>query len=85
MAHLRAKPPLKGEVPAICGRRGSFPHAAKVAAALSAAVTTAKPIEDAPNEQGRIVWRKSQLEPQPLFGRRGLGRRGKTAIAASGG
>ncbi len=25
MAHLRAKPPLKGEVPALGGRRGSFP------------------------------------------------------------
>ena len=42
----RAKPPLKGEVPAICGRRGSSPHAAKVAAALSAAVTTTKSIGD---------------------------------------
>ena len=50
---LPAKPPLKGEVPAICGRRGPFPYAAKVAAALSAAVTTAKPIEDAPNSHGR--------------------------------
>ena len=73
---LSAKPPLKGEVPAICGRRGLFPHTAKVAAALSAAVTTAKLQETAPNEQGHIVWRKSQLRPQPLFGRRGLGRRG---------
>ena len=25
LAHLRAKPPLKGEVPALGGRRGSFP------------------------------------------------------------
>ena len=46
LASLHAKPPLKGEVPAICGRRGSSPHAAKVAAALSAAVTTTKLIED---------------------------------------
>ena len=49
LAHLRAKPPLKGEVPAISGRRGSFPNAVKVAAALSAAVTTTKKQESAPN------------------------------------
>ena len=39
MAALPAKPPLKGEVPAAGGRRGSPPYATKVAAALSAAVT----------------------------------------------
>ena len=41
---LPKKPPLKGEVPALGGRRGSFPNATKVTAALSAAVTTTKPI-----------------------------------------
>ena len=48
MAALPAKPPLKGEVPALGGRRGSVPHAARVAAALSAAVTTTKQQETAP-------------------------------------
>ena len=46
-----------------------------VAAALLAAVTTTIPQETAPNEQGHIVRRKCQLEPQPLFGRGGLGER----------
>ena len=74
---LPAKPPLKGEVPAICGRRGSFPHAAKVAAALSAAVTTAKLQETAPNEQAAYqLGGRANSNRQPLFGRRGLGRRG---------
>ena len=44
-------------------------HAAKVAAALSAAVTTTNLQENAPNFQGHMVWRKGQLDPQPLSGR----------------
>ena len=44
MAALPAKPPLNGEEPALGGRRGSFPNATKVAEALSAAVTTTRPI-----------------------------------------
>ena len=48
MAALPAKPPLKGEVPATGGRRGSLPNATKVTAALSAAVTTTKQQETAP-------------------------------------
>ena len=75
LAYLPAKPPLKGEVPALGGRRGSVPPRRKVAAALSAAVTTTKQQETAPNEQGQPVRRKNQLEPQPLFGRGGLGER----------
>ena len=50
---LPAKPPLKGEVPAAGGRRGSSPSAAKVAAALSAAVTTTYLQEPAPTLHGR--------------------------------
>ena len=45
-AALPAKPLLKGEVSAVGGRRGSFPKRPQVAAALSAAVTTAKSIGD---------------------------------------
>ncbi len=74
---LPAKPPLKGEVPAICGRRGSFPHAAKVAAALSAAVTTAKPIEYAPNSHGRTSPKeRTSLFPAALR-EKGSGEEGK--------
>ena len=53
----------------------SPPKSAKVAAALSAAVTTTKKQESAPNKQGQPVRRKSQLNPQLLFGRGGLGER----------
>ena len=63
MEETRVKLPLKGEVPAICGRRGSFPNAVKVAAALSAAVTIAKPIGDAPTSHGRA----SRQENASLF------------------
>ena len=59
-ACLLAKPPLKGEVPAIGGRRGSLPSAAKVAAALSAAVTTTQPIGNAPNSQAEPTKKKSR-------------------------
>ena len=48
LAALPAKPPLKGEVPAIGVRRGSSPTPRTVAAALSAAVTTTKQQETAP-------------------------------------
>ncbi len=49
LAYFHAKPPLKGEVPALGGRRGSVHPRRKVAAALSAAVTTTKQQESAPN------------------------------------
>ena len=52
-----------------------FPPRRKVAAALSAAVTTTNLQETAPNLQRHIVWKKNHLEPQPLFGRGGLGER----------
>ena len=48
-AALPAKPPLKGEVPALGGRRGSSPKRHTVAAALSAAVTSTNSQESAPN------------------------------------
>ena len=51
-----SKPPLKGEVSAVGGRRGSVPPRRMVAAALSAAVTSRKPIGDTPH---------SQAEPTP--------------------
>ena len=74
-ACLHAKPPLKGEVPAKRAEGFRPPHAAMVAAALSAAVTTTKKQKSAPNKQGQPVRRKSQLNPQLLFGRGGLGER----------
>ena len=58
MAHLHAKPPLKGEVPAPRRAEGFVPSAAKVAAALSAAVTTTKQQESAPNPHGRTSPKK---------------------------
>ena len=51
LAALPAKPPLKEEVPAVGGRRGSSPSATKVAAALSAAVTSTPKQENAPHSQ----------------------------------
>ena len=48
----------------------------KVAAALSAAVTTTPKQENAPTHRGAQVRRKAQAYSPPLFGRRGLGRRG---------
>ena len=46
-----SKPPLKGEVSAVGGRRGSVPPRRMVAAALSAAVTSHKLIGDTPHSQ----------------------------------
>ena len=73
-AHAK-KPPLKGEVPAKRAER-FVPHVAQVAAALSAAVTTTKLIGDTPTLRRNQARRSDQPKRQPLFGRRGLGRRG---------
>ena len=54
LEETRAKPPLKGEVPAKRAE-GFVPHVAQVAAALSAAVTATKRHGTAPNLQGQIV------------------------------
>ena len=75
LASLHAKPPLKGEVPAICGRRGSSPHAAKVAAALSAAVTTTKSIGDRLYFQAERPMQK-QIRQTPAALREGARGRG---------
>ena len=56
----RAKPPLKGEVPAKRAE-GFRPLCRKDAAALSAAVTTCKHKENAPNLHGRVVGRKDTI------------------------
>ena len=80
---LPAKPPLKGEVPAKRAE-GFVPHATKVTAALSAAVTIIQQQETAPNLQGESSW--NNREPRtPAALREGARGRGKTAIAASGG
>ena len=55
---------------------GFVPHVAQVAAALSAAVTTTKLIGDTPTLRRNQARRSDQPKRQPLFGRRGLGRRG---------
>ncbi len=54
-----------------------------VAAALSAAVTTTPSQETAPTSQGQPVRKKSQPEPQPLFGREGSGGRGASLREAA--
>ena len=54
-----------------------------VAAALSAAATTTHSQETAPNSQGQPVRKKSQPEPQPLFGREGSGGRGASLREAA--
>ena len=68
MEGTRAKPPLKGEVPAKRAE-GFVPHAAQVAAALSAAVTTPQNRKARARRMGAQVRRKNQAYSQPLFGR----------------
>ena len=75
LTRLLAKPPLKGEVPAVGGRRGSVPPRCTSAAALSAAVDSTKPIRDHPPLRRNHLRRSNQLKRQPLFGRGGLGER----------
>ena len=55
LASFPAKPPLKGEVPAIAGRRGPFPQRQQVT--------------NAPTFRRNHLCRSSQLKRQPLFGR----------------
>ena len=64
-----AKPPLKGEVPAIGGRRGSFPQRQQV--------TNAPPLR---RNQTR---RSNPAKRQPLFGREGSGGRGASLREAA--
>ena len=83
LAALPAKPPLKGEVPATGGRRGSFPNATKVAAALSAAVTTTNLQEAAPNYQAEPPMQKqprqapAALRERGVWGERGFSQRSR--------
>ena len=74
MEENRAKPPLKGEVPAKRAE-GFVPHVAQVAAALSAAVTTTQNKKTRPCYMGTQVRRNAQAYSQLLFGRGGLGER----------
>ena len=68
-----AKPPLKGEVPAIGGRRGSFPQRRQVTI----------PIVDAPTLRRNHLCRSPQVKRQPLFGREGSGGRGASLREAA--
>ena len=68
------KPPLKGEVPAKRAEGFRLPRR-KVAAALSAAVTTTKQQETAPTLRRNQPCRSAQPKRQLLFGRGGLGER----------
>ena len=83
LAALPAKPPLKGEVPALGGRRGSFPNATKVTAALSAAVTTTNSQKPAPTLRRNQLRRSHHPKRQPLFGREGSGGRGASLREAA--
>ena len=69
LAPLLAKPPLKGEVPAIGGRRGSFPQRQQV--------TNAPPL------RRNHLCRSPQVKRQPLFGREGSGGRGASLREAA--
>ena len=85
LAARSTKPPLKGEVPAIGGRRGSSPQRLQVAAALSAAVTTTQPtvLETRPSFRRNQAKRNAHPERQPLFGREGSGGRGASLREAA--
>ncbi len=73
LAPFPAKPPLKGEVPAIGGRRGSLPQRRQVAI----------PIVDAPTLRRNHLCRSPQVKRQPLFGREGAGGRGASLREAA--
>ena len=66
------KPPLKGEVPAKRAE-GFRPPRRKVAAALSAAVTTTKPIRNASTSQAEPSKRKGATQAPPALRERGSG------------
>ena len=83
LTRLLAKPPLKGEVPAVGGRRGSASPRCTSAAALSAAVDSTKPIRDHPPLRRNHLRRSIPAKRQPLFGRGGLGRGASLREAAS--
>ena len=70
-AEERVRPQLSEALPAFRTSYASWYRSQrwKVAAALSAAVTTTTLQGTAPTSQGQPVWRKNQLEPQLLFGR----------------
>ena len=68
------KPPLKGEVPAKRAE-GFRPPRRKVAAALSAAVTTTKFIGDAPTSQAEPAMQKCATQTPTALRERGLGER----------
>ena len=74
LAVLPAKPPQKGLVPAAGGRRGSPPYATKVAAALSAAVTTTTPIGETPTFQAEPSKQKRPTQTPAALRERGSGR-----------
>ena len=65
-AHIK-KPPLKGEVPAKRAE-GFRPPRCKVAAALSAAVTTTKLTGDTPTLRRNHPCKSNPAKRQPLFG-----------------
>ena len=69
LAALPAKPPLKGEVPAIGGRRGSFSQRRQVA--------------NAPTLRRNQTRRSNPAKRQPLFGREGSGGRGASLREAA--
>ena len=69
LAPFPAKSPLKGEVPAIGGRRGSFPQRQQV--------TNAPPL------RRNHLCRSPQVKRQPLFGREGSGGRGASLREAA--
>ena len=69
LAPFPAKPPLKGEVPAIGRRRGSFPQRLQV--------TNAPPL------RRNHLCRSPQVKRQPLFGREGSGGRGASLREAA--
>ena len=73
LASFPAKPPLKGEVPAIGGRRGSFPQRQQVTMLIG----------DAPPLRRNHLCRSPQVKRQPLFGREGSGGRGASLREAA--
>ena len=75
------KPPRKGEVPAICGRRGSSPH-------VRGGSISRRGLNQSTGNRAQLAWARTSKRtntPIPSYSSGGGPGEGKTAIAASGG
>ena len=82
-AAFPAKPPLKGEVPALGGRRGSSPNAARPRRLCQPPWTQPSRRKPHPTLRRNHLCRSPQAKRQPLFGREESGGRGASLREAA--